>query len=101
GAGYGGFFWRLPPTVDPVLAAGPLRAEREINGSAWPELSVSGTTEGGRYALTFSGLARDDRWFVRMAEYPAVGVAFAFDRPLVIPSMGTIGRTYSVLVNDD
>ncbi|MBB5897875.1 PmoA family protein [Kutzneria kofuensis] len=101
GAGYGGFFWRLPPTTDPVLAAGPLRDEREINGSAWPELTVSGTAAGGRYALTFSGLARDDRWFVRMAEYPAVGVAFAFERPLVIAPSGTIERTYSVVVSDD
>jgi hypothetical protein len=101
GAGYGGFFWRLPPTTDARLTAGPLRSEREINGSRWPELSVSGTTRGGRYRLTFSGLARDDRWFVRMAEYPAVGVALAFERPLVIPPAGKVERAFAVLVDDD
>lgn len=100
GAGYGGFFWRLPPTTDPVLTAGPLREERAINGSAWPRLSVCGMSEGRPYALTFRGLARDDRWFVRMAEYPAVGVAFAFDRPLVIAPAGTVERTYSVAIAD-
>jgi hypothetical protein len=101
GAGYGGFFWRLPPTTGLALAAGPLRDEREINGSAWPELTVRGRAVGGRYALTFSGLAGDDRWFVRMAEYPAIGVAFAFERPMVIAPAATIERTYSVVVSDD
>jgi Methane oxygenase PmoA len=101
GAGYGGFFWRLPTTSGLALAAGPLRGERDINGSAWPELTVRGRAADGRYALTFSGLAGDDRWFVRAAEYPAVGVAFAFERPLVIEPAETIQRVYSVVVSDD
>jgi hypothetical protein len=100
GAGYGGFFWRLPPTNGARLAAGPLWTEEEINGSAQPELTVSGTTHGRRYSLTFGGLARDDRWFVRMAEYPGVGAAIAFDRPLVVAPAGSVERTYSVVVRD-
>jgi hypothetical protein len=100
GAGYGGFFWRLPPTTEARLAAGPLRTEREINGSSWPELTVTGIAQGRRYSLTFGGLARGDRWFVRTAEYPGVGVALAFDQPLVIAPAGSIERTYSVVVRD-
>jgi hypothetical protein len=100
GAGYGGFFWRLPPTTDLTLASGPQHSERDINGSAWPSLTVRGQTPGGRYALTFSGLAGDDRWFVRAAEYPAIGIAFAFEHPLLIPPAETIQRIYTVVISD-
>ena len=100
GAGYGGFFWRLPPTTDLTLAAGPSHEERDINGSAWPHLTVRGHTPAGPYTLSFTGLTDADRWFVRAAEYPAVGIAFAFEHPLVIPPAATIQRIYSVMVSD-
>lgn len=100
GAGYGGFFWRLPPTADPVLTAGSPRTEAEANGAAWPELTVSGTAADGRYTLAFSGLRDDDRWFVRLAEYPAVGVALAFRRPLTIRPGRAVERTYRVRIGD-
>jgi methane monooxygenase PmoA-like len=97
GAGYGGFFWRLPPLRAPSIAAGPLRTEESINGSAQPLLIVS---DRGRYTLEFTGLAGADRWFVRLAEYPGVGVAWAFDRPLRIAPGDTFRRRYRVVVRD-
>ncbi len=100
GAGYGGFFWRLPSTADPTLTAGSSRAEQEANGSAWPELTVSGTAASGRYTLTFRGLRDNDRWFVRLADYPAVGAALAFRRPLVIMPGRSVERTYRVEIGD-
>jgi hypothetical protein len=100
GAGYGGFFWRLPPTADPVRLVDPLWTEEAVNGTACPALTVSGTTDGARYTLTFSGLSGDDRWFVRMAEYPAVGAALAFEQPLTIAPGAMVNREYQVVVRD-
>lgn len=97
GAGYGGFFWRLPPMAEPAVAAGELHTEEAINGSAERVLTVS---DGTRYTLEFRGLAGDDRWFVRIAEYPGVGVAWAFHHALVLAPGTSISRRYQVRVSD-
>ena len=100
GAGYGGYFWRLPQSDDPQVTAGQLHTEDAVNGSAQPSLTVSAGAGGAAYSLTFSGLQDDDRWFVRIAEYPGVGAALAFQRPLVIAPGETVSRRYQVLVSD-
>ena len=109
GAGYGGFFWRLPPTGDlQVVARDPRTADRAkgedfVNGSDLPELTVAGvtgTTEGRPYSLTFTGLADADRWFVRVAEYPAVGDAFAYRNPVVLAPGAALARTFKVAISD-
>lgn len=112
GAGYGGFFWRLPPTADlRVEARDPHNADRArgedfVNGSALPELTAVGsalpelTADGKGYSLTFTGLADADRWFVRAAEYPAVGVSFAANRPLVLVPGSALARTFTVTLTD-
>ena len=106
GAGYGGFFWRLPPTDGlQVVARDPqtadrARGERFVNGSDLPELTVSGVTSGKPYALTFTGLANADRWFARVAEYPAVGVAFAYRNPVILAPGAELARTFTVILAD-
>jgi hypothetical protein len=100
GAGYGGFFWRLPPLADPDIAAGPLQTEQEINGSAEASLTLRAVVDNAPVTLTFSGLQDADRWFVRLAEYPAVGVARAFHRPLIIAPAAELTRRYRVIVSD-
>ena len=108
GAGYGGFFWRLPPTDGlQVVAGDPETADRAkgedfVNGSDLPELTATGIArgEGKTYSLTFAGLADADRWFVRVAEYPAVGVAFAYRDPVVLMPGSTFARTFTVTLAD-
>jgi len=108
GAGYGGFFWRLPPTDKlRVIARDPQTADRAkgedfVNGSDLPELTATGVTqaEGKPYTLTFAGLADADRWFVRVAEYPAVGVAFAYYRPIALAPGAVLARTFTVTISD-
>jgi hypothetical protein len=106
GAGYGGFFWRLPPTDDLHVAArdphtaGCAQGEDLVNGSDLPELTISGETEGKAYALTVTGLGPTDRWFVRAAEYPALGVAFAYRNPVTLASGSPLARTFTVVVAD-
>ena len=100
GAGYGGFFWRLPAIDEARVIAGALHDEAAINGSAQPSVTVSGLIDGAPVTLTFSGLDASDRWFVRLAEYPGLGPALAFDRPLTIAPGAVARRRYQVLVGD-
>ncbi|GAA0486840.1 oxidoreductase [Paractinoplanes deccanensis] len=88
GAGYGGFFWRCPPGRA-VSSAG--------NGSDDPALTL---TVDDSYRLVFSGLAGDDRWFVRTEEYIGVCAALAYTDPLVIPPGDTLRRDIRVLITD-
>ncbi|MFI6918986.1 DUF6807 family protein [Nonomuraea spiralis] len=96
GAGYGGFFWRAPGTsTGRVTFPGD---EESVHGSRGPWVAMSGTEPDGRdWTLVFVQ-AGDDPWFVRMAEYPGVGQALAWDRPLVVE--GTLTRRIVTVVAD-
>lgn len=67
------------------------------NGSDDPALTL---TVDDSYRLVFSGLAGDDRWFVRTEEYIGVCAALAYTDPLVIPPGDTLRRDIRVLITD-
>ncbi|MGC4866519.1 PmoA family protein [Micromonospora sp. DT53] len=101
GAGYGGFFWRAADGREPAVFTADTAGEETVNGSAAPWLALTGVgSGGGAYTLVFAGLGQDDRWFVRTGMYPGVGVAFAFDRPAVVPAGGSRHGRYRVWVTD-
>ncbi|HEV2784592.1 MAG TPA: DUF6807 family protein [Actinophytocola sp.] len=86
GAGYGGFFWRAPgsATRRRVFTA-DTEGEADINGSPAPWVAMSGTAPDGRdWTLVFVQIGSTDPWFVRVKEYPGVGPALAWRRPLVL-----------------
>jgi hypothetical protein len=94
GAGYGGLFWRLPPGTPEV--SGPDRAgEQELNGAVTPWLAV----HGADYTLAFS-TPDDDPWFVRVADYPGVGTAFAWDTPRQLHPDAELQRSLRIAVAD-
>lgn len=93
GAGYGGFFWRAGEGE--ATAFTPSGAEPNGSTDDWVALTV-----GGAYTLVFSGLAGDDRWFVRTSEYAGVCAALAFEHPLTIPAGATLSREVRVLIAD-
>ncbi|MGP3933568.1 DUF6807 family protein [Nonomuraea sp. KM88] len=82
GAGYGGFFWRAPGTSTArTTVPGD---ERAVHGSRDRWVAMSGTDPDGRdWTLVFAQDG-DDPWFVRVEEYPGVGQALAWDRPLIV-----------------
>lgn len=91
GAGYGGFFWRLPDLdqdrVNVFTADG--QGEDEVNGavSDWIALTGQGFDGGWTAVLTASDeRTAADPWFVRMQDYVGVGSALAWDRPVVLPA---------------
>ncbi|MEV4657222.1 PmoA family protein [Micromonospora sp. NPDC049301] len=101
GAGYGGFFWRAVADGEAMVFTADAAGEEAVNGSAAPWLALAGVGPGGgAYTLVFAGLGRGDRWFVRTAMYPGVCVAFAFDRPAVVPAGETRHGRYRVWVAD-
>ncbi|QDY08487.1 hypothetical protein FJK98_16075 [Micromonospora sp. HM134] len=101
GAGYGGFFWRAVADGEPVTFTADADGEQAANGSAARWVALTGVAPGGgAYTLVFTGLGLGDRWFVRTAMYPGVCVAFAFDRPAVVPAGGRRTGRHRVLVAD-
>ncbi|MFF0862690.1 DUF6807 family protein [Nonomuraea sp. NPDC003560] len=96
GAGYGGFFWRAPgASTGRVTFPGD---EEAVHGSRGRWVAMAGTGPDGRdWTLVFVQ-ASDDPWFVRVAEYPGVGQALAWDRPLVVED--TLSRRVVTVVAD-
>ncbi|MBB6344633.1 putative dehydrogenase [Nonomuraea muscovyensis] len=93
GAGYGGFFWRAPagsPELRVFTASA--EGEQEVHGSRAPWLALSSQA----WTLVFA--QEDDPWFVRVAEYPGVGTALAWDTPLTFEDV--LAREVTVLVAD-
>ena len=95
GAGYGGLFWRLPPVVAPRVWTADAVGERAVHGTATPWLAW---TDG---AVTLVLAAADgDPWFVRVADYPGLGLQLAARDPLILPPAGTADRGLRALVAD-
>ncbi|MFB4291040.1 DUF6807 family protein [Nonomuraea sp. ATR24] len=93
GAGYGGFFWRAPagsPGLHAFTAAED--GEARVHGSRAPWLALASDD----WTLVFA--QDDDPWFVRVAEYPGVGTALAWDTPLEFGPV--LARRVAVVVAD-
>ncbi|NMO51613.1 hypothetical protein HH310_10470 [Actinoplanes sp. TBRC 11911] len=93
GAGYGGFFWRLP--AGSAVARASDGGEAHGSDASWVAVTVDDA-----YTLVFAGLADKDRWFVRTGEYNGVCAALAFETPLTIPPGTTLRRHIRVRIAD-
>ncbi|MEV3923654.1 DUF6807 family protein [Actinomadura coerulea] len=95
GAGYGGFFWRAPkdsPGLD--VFTGEASGEEAVHGSVTPWLALTSDA----WSLVFVQTTGLDPWFVRVAEYPGVGPALAWDEPRTVT--GRLERAVTVIVAD-
>lgn len=104
GAGYGGFFWRAPGAATGIAVfTADASGEAAVHGSRTGWLAMSGTSGARDWTLVFTGgdeATRGDPWFVRAREYPGVGSALAWDRPLAVPPGGAVRRRIITLVAD-
>ena len=106
GAGYGGFFWRAAASEGELrtsTAAG--EGEDAVHGQAADWLLFGGNEPGtGRaWSLLLAGeddTTRADPWFVRTRDYPGVGSALAFDRPIILDPGELVSRSLLVAVVD-
>jgi hypothetical protein len=104
-AGYGGFFWRAPRGTARTAVFGPCRrGVRHLHGHRGDWLALTGATGAdARWTLVFVPVeerARADRWFARTGDYPGVGSCLAWERPLVVPTGGTLRRRIITIVAD-
>ncbi len=84
GAGYGGWFWRLPD-VDPALVrvvAPDGGGTDELNGVVADWLAVVVADPVAPWTAVLSGPR--DPWFVRVAQYRGIGSALCWDRPRIV-----------------
>lgn len=100
GAGYGGWFLRFAPCTDVVVRTPDGSGEDQVHGSVAPTVSWTGSFDGGRARVLVEALDHHDPWFVRVAEYPAVGSAMAWDSPTVVAPDEPLVRSFRVTVSD-
>ncbi|ACQ81605.1 oxidoreductase domain protein [Beutenbergia cavernae DSM 12333] len=100
GAGYGGLFWRVAACSDPDVRTATARGEEGVHGSRDPWLAWSATGAEGPFTLVFVRREGDDPWFVRVAGYPGVGLALAWDAPRTVPVGSSSRQAWAVVVAD-
>ncbi|WP_058750439.1 DUF6807 family protein [Curtobacterium oceanosedimentum] len=100
GAGYGGWFLRFARCTDVVVRTPYGSGEDQVHGSVAPSVSWAGSFDGGRARVLVEALDHRDPWFVRVAEYPAVGSALAWDAPTVVTPDEPLVRSFRATVSD-
>ena len=76
-----------------------------MNGAVAPWAAVSaeflhGPGATGPATIALQTLDSDDPWFVRLAEYPGLGTAIAWDAPTTVPAGDGLRRRYRAIVAD-
>jgi hypothetical protein len=100
GAGYGGFFWRAPISATHRGVCGPeADSADELNGAVAPWVAMWGRAPNSRYwTLVFTQPDSADPWFVRVREYPGVGLSLAWEHPLLLRTSVT-RRVFTVIAD--
>ncbi|OII05452.1 DUF6807 family protein [Curtobacterium sp. MCBA15_008] len=100
GAGYGGFFWRFPECTGIRVRTADAEGEDAVHGSVAPWIEWSAVFDGGPATIRIEAVGHHDPWFVRAAEYPAVGSALAWRSPALVSPGVPLVRTFRATVSD-
>ncbi len=108
GGGYGGFFWRFPHCSDVQVSTAQDQGEDAVHGSvapwlAWSADFAAGPGCSGPATLVLAApesAAHSEPWFVRVAGYPGVGSALAWDRPRQLAVGETLTRRFTIAIFD-
>ena len=114
GGGYGGLAWRLPACVDIDVRTPSARGEAAVHGTVAPWLAWSAafagptdhspaapaTAEATIALAPADDVSAADPWFVRVAGYPGIGAALAWDRAVAASPSAPVRRAYRLLVAD-
>lgn len=86
GAGYGGFFWRLPllDAQDVRVFTPDASGERDVNGARAAWLAIVVRTGWTAIVLPTDARTAADPWFVRVHDYAGIGSALAWNTPVAI-----------------
>ncbi|KHL02140.1 DUF6807 family protein [Sinomonas humi] len=96
GGGYGGFFLRLAPCSEPMVLTPEGEGEDAVHGRPAPWLAWSAAFAGGEAGIVLAAPpeAPADPWFVRMAGYPGVGSALAWEQAVELEAGEALERTF-------
>jgi hypothetical protein len=106
GAGYGGFFWRAAASEGELRVSTPeCSGEDAVHGkpSQWLIFGGNEPATGRAWSLLLAGeddATRADPWFVRTRDYPGVGSALAFEKPIPLVPGERVGRSLLIVVLD-
>ena len=108
GAGYGGFFWRFPACEAVEVFTATAHGESDVHGSvapwvAWSADFTAGPGQGGQATIVIVGAeaaAAGEPWFVRIRDYPGLGSALAWDRPVSLRSGDVLNRHFDIAIAD-
>ena len=106
--GYGGFFWRFPACQDVDVFSAEGRGESAVLGRvapwvAWSADFTAGPGVSGPATIVIAGpasAAAGEPWFVRVLEYPGIGSALAWDRPVILEPGEVIDRRFDIAIAD-
>lgn len=90
------------PPGGPVAPGGAAAADGTARAAA-AGVVPAGPPEGGDFTVALAparGQSADDPWFVRVADYPGLGSAWAWDRPAVVEPGAPFTRGLRCLVAD-
>jgi hypothetical protein len=100
GAGYGGFFWRFPSCTDVDVRTPSGAGEAAVHGSVAPWVSFTARFSGRPATVRLEAVGHRDPWFVRVAEYPAIGSALAWRDPVTVRPGSPVVRAFRATVSD-
>jgi len=105
GGGYGGFFWRAAAAEQIRISTPEHTGEDAAHGQPAEWLIFGGRepATGREWSLLFAGAddeTRADPWFVRAKDYPGVGSALAYERPIIHDPAASVARSLLVGVAD-
>jgi predicted dehydrogenase len=108
GGGYGGFFWRFPECADVEVSAAEAHGEDDVHGHVAPWLVWSADFAAGPglsgpatvVVAAAEAAAAGEPWFVRVRDYPGVGSALAWDRPVVLQPGEVLSRRFDIAIAD-
>lgn len=99
----------MPACSDVDVRTPSTRGEEAVHGTVAPwvawSASFAGPTGGAAAEATVALAAADessagDPWFVRVADYPGIGAALAWDRAVAASPGAPVRRAYRLLVAD-
>ena len=106
GAGYGGFFWRAAASEGQFrVCTAEFSGEDDVHGKPSPWLLFGGNepVTGRSWSLLLAGeddVTRADPWFVRTRDYPGVGSALAFEKPVLLAPGEHVARRLLIVALD-
>ena len=103
GGGYGGFSWRFPAASDVDVRTPDASGEEAVHGSVSAWIAFGARFPDGEATVV---LAADDErtasdpWFVRVATYPGIGSALAWEEPVRLAAGASVLLSFRGVVAD-